>query len=203
MIIKTISETSYHGMYKITATEGPAFFIRKEYLPNINFDILDIGTEFSEEQSDEILDAGLACVVELKAIEYLARAEQSRFGLSKKLLSKQYEKKYIEMALSFLESINYLSDERYARAWLNSRKINHYEGRSRLLAELQSRGISKDISLNAVNDFFDENDEIEICKKAYNRFFTNGKQGDKLVAALIQAGFSYKLIKNVSEINEV
>ena len=51
--------------------------------------------------------------------------------------------KYIDKVLSFLESKNYLSDERYAAAWLNDRRINHYEGQTKLLLELQSRGIDK------------------------------------------------------------
>ena len=45
MIIKSIAETSYSGMYKVAPTEGPAFFIRKEYLPGIDFDAIDVGSE--------------------------------------------------------------------------------------------------------------------------------------------------------------
>lgn len=199
MVIKSIAETSYSGMYKIAPEEGSAFFIRPEYLPTVPFENIDVGTEFNDQETDEILDAGLACVVELKAVEYLARAEQSRFGLTRKLITKEYDKKYIDMALTLLESKNYLSDERYARAWLNTRRINHYEGRSRLLAELQSRGISKEVSQAAINEFFTENDEMEICRKAYERFLKKGKIEDKLIAAMLQAGFTYKQIKLLEE----
>lgn len=197
MTINTIVETSYSGMFKLSPQEGPAFFIRPQYLNSINKDRLEAGSEFSEEESDQLLDAGLACVVELKAVEYLARAEQSRFGLNRKLLQKKYDKKYIEMALDFLESKNYLSDQRYARAWLNSRRLNHYEGSGKLMAELQSRGISKEISLAAVKEFFTENDESEICRKAWEKFVKRGKEGDKLITAMLQAGFTYKMIKSV------
>jgi len=199
MVIKSIAETSYSGMYKVAPEEGSAFFIRKEYLVNVDFDTIDVGADFNDQQTDEILDAGLACVVELKAVEYLARAEQSRFGLTRKLIAKEYDKKYIDMALTLLESKNYLSDERYARAWLNTRRINHYEGRSRLLAELQSRGIGKDVSQSAINNFFEENDEMEIRRKAYERFLKKGKEGEKLVAAMMQAGFTYKQMKMLEE----
>ena len=199
MTVKSIVETSYYGMYKLVPDNGTAFFIRREYLPTVDFDSIHSGADFSEQATGEILDAGLASVVELKSIEYLARAEQSRFGLTRKLKEKKFERKYIDMALTYLESRNYLSDERYARAWLHTRKINHYEGRSRLLAELQGRGIDKDISTRAVDEFFEENDENEICAKAYERFIKRGKTGDKLTAALLKAGFSYKMIRSVNE----
>lgn len=199
MIVKSISETSYSGMFKLVPDSGSAFFIRKEYLSTVNFDTIDSGFEFDEQSTNEILDAGLTCVVELKAVQYLARCEQSRFGLTRKLIEKKFDKKYIELALDFLESKNYLSDERFARAWLHTRQINHLEGRSRLLSELQGRGIGKDVSEAMVNEFFSENDENEICRKAYEKMIKKGKSGEKLVAAMIKAGFSYKMIKNVNE----
>lgn len=196
MLIKNIYETSYAGMYKLE-TEETKFFIRPEYIPNIPFDSIEPGVEFVDEDAEALADAGLASVVELKAVDYLARAEQCRFGLSRKLLEKQYEKKYIDMALTLLEAKGYLSDERFSSAWLNSRKINHYEGKTKLIAELMSRGISKEVAQNAVVNFFTENSEEEICAKAYQRFIKKGKEGEKLTAALMQAGFSYKLIKTV------
>ena len=201
MIIKSVAETSYSGMFKIAFTEGAPFFIRQEYLNTIQvYDILP-ENEYFEEQTNELLDAGLASAVELKAVEYLARAEQSRFGLTRKLIEKKYDKKYVQMAMDFLENKNYLSDERFSRAWLHGRRINHYEGRTRLLAELQSRGISKEVSVCAVDEFFLENSETEICAKAYERFIKRGKEGEKLIAAMMQSGFSYKMIREVQESN--
>ena len=58
-------------MYKIAPEEGSAFFIRPDYLPTVPFENIDVGAEFNDQETDEILDAGLACVVELKAVEYL------------------------------------------------------------------------------------------------------------------------------------
>ena len=203
MQITQLHETSYKGMFKLTPNSGPAFFARNEYLSSIQLESLAVDTDLSESQTDQLLDAGLACVVELKAVEYLARAEQSRFGLTRKLVQKKYEKKYIDMALDFLESVDYLSDKRFAEAWLNDRRINHFEGSGKLLSELMHRGISKDVSSKAVEDFFTENDEFEICKKACMRFQKKGKSDKKLVDALIQAGFSYKMIKEVFELNDI
>ena len=198
MVVKTLVETSYSGMFKLTPEEGSSFYIRKDYLPEGLFEKIDVGVEFNAEETDSLLDAGLTCAVEFKAVSYLARAEQSRFGLTRKLIEKKYEKKYVEAALTYLEGRGYLSDLRFATAWLNTRRINHYEGRSRLEAELAARGIARDIAGKALDEFFSENDEDEICRKAYEKLSKN-KSDEKLTAALMRAGFSLKMIKRVLE----
>ena len=196
MVIKSIAETSYSGMFKVAPEEGSAFYIRKEYLPEGLFERLDIGAEFDDDETDSLLDAGLTCAVELKAVGYLARAEQSRFGLTRKLIEKKYDKKYVEAALSYLEGRGYLSDLRFATAWLNTRKINHYEGKSRLSAELAARGIARDVANKALEEFFLENDEEEICRKAYEKL-SKSKSGEKLMAAMLRQGFTQKQIRNL------
>ena len=196
MVVKTLVETSYSGMFKVTPEEGSAFFVRKEYLPEGLFERIDVGLEFDDEETDSLLDAGLTCAVELKAVGYLARAEQSRFGLTRKLIEKKYEKKYVEAALTYLEGRGYLSDLCYATAWLNTRKINHYEGRSRLAAELAARGIARDVAGKALDEFFTENDEDELCRKAYEKL-SKSKADEKLIAALLRSGFSMKQIKSI------
>lgn len=196
MTVKTLVESSYSGMFKLTPEEGSAFFVRKEYLPEGLFERINVGLEFDDEETDFLLDAGLTCAVELKAVGYLARAEQSRFGLTRKLIEKKYDKKYVEAALTYLEWRGYLSDLRFATAWLNTRKINHFEGRSRLAAELAARGIARDVVGKALDEFFTENDEDELCRKAYEKL-SKSKADEKLIAALLRSGFSMKQIKSI------
>lgn len=200
MLIKQIVELSLPGMCRITPEEGASFYLRKQYLVNVDYDSIYSGAEFDDEQTNELLDAGLAAAVELKAITYLARAEQCHFKLAQKLRDKGFEKKYIEMALCYLESVNYLSDERFARAWIHSRCLNHHEGKSKLINELISRGISKEISTAAVEDHFSSVDEIETAVAALKKFSKRGKSDEKLIAAMMQSGFSYKQIKQAQEV---
>lgn len=197
MTINSITQTSYEGMYKITPDSGPSFFARQEYVPSVVLEDVCAGDEITSEHDDELLDAGLAAAVELKAVTYLARAEQCRAGLTKKLIEKKYDKKYVGMALDYLEKRGYLSDVRFARAWLHDRRINHFEGRTKLSGELAARGIEREVAAAALDEFFTENDETEICRKAYEKFTRQGKDGEKLVAAMMRAGFSYKMVKGV------
>lgn len=195
MVITNITQQVLPGVYKITPEAGPAFFIRPEYLKSINLTSLEIGSEFLNAQEEELLDAALVYAVEIKAMDYLSRAEQSCFGLTRKLLDKGFDKVYIDACLEYLKSIGYLSDERYARSWLNTRKLNHYEGQTKLIAELQKRGISRNVAKEVVQDFFLENKEDEFCRKAIEKLRRTKKSEDKLVASLLNAGFSYKMIQ--------
>ena len=199
MVIKTVKETSYSGMVKITTSEDGAFYIRQEYLSSINIDLIYPGAYFEGADEDEILDAAMAAVVEFKAVSYLGRAEQSRFGLTRKLRTKGYNQFYIDQALDYLESKDYLSDTRFANAWVSSRLTNHYEGKSKLKAELAGRGISREVASFVVDDVFEEFDEMEVCEKAYKKFVKAGKTDSKLTSAMVNAGFSLKQLREVKE----
>ena len=196
MIVLSKEQVSAEVM-KISSDSGLAFFIRNFYLKIVKPESIFENAEFLDEVEQDIVDAGLAFAAESKAVEYLWRSEQSRFGLAKKLGNKNYERKSIEMALDYLEFKNYLSDERFARAWLNSRRINHSEGRTKLAAELASRGISKEISRIALDDFFSENPEIELCKRDFSKISKSCADSEKIIRRLVVHGFSYTMIKKV------
>lgn len=184
---------------KVAVSEGPAFFIRTDYLLHVAPNALCAGAEFAEADNDDILDAGFCYAAERKAVSYLTRTEQSRFILTKKLLAKKIELKYILRALDYLEKIGLLSDARYARAWLTARKIHHCEGRTRLAAELASRGVSQHVARSALDNFFAENSEHELCCRALEKCLRQNKSREKIYARLSQLGFSQKLIKHAFE----
>lgn len=179
---------------KIAAVDGPAFFIRTAYLQHVDPSVILPGAEFTEDEEEDILNAGLCYAAEAKAVDYLSRAEQSRFGLTRKLSAKGMQKQYIDRALDYLENKRYLSDARYAGAWLNSRKATHHEGRIRLAAELCSRGIDRHTADRALAEFFEENPEEEECRKAAEKCLRLGMDYDKAVRFLLQHGFTSKMM---------
>lgn len=186
-----------NGVYEITPDSGSAFFLRSDYLTLVNSDSLKEDSVLTEEESQDLLDAALSYSAEVMAMGYLARAEQSRVGLEAKLLKKGLNKNSVINALCYLESVGYLDDGRFAGAWLRNRAIDHAEGRQKLLAELYSRGIKKDSAVSALNDFFCENDEYELCKKAYKKYIKLHRHVDniKVMQSLLRNGFSMKHIK--------
>ncbi len=196
MVISSVEEQALSGLLKITVLPESVFFIRTEYLQAVSPEKIIPGAEFCGADEDEIVEAGIVTAAEFKAMDYLSRAEQCRFRLSAKLAEKGFEPRHIKPALDYLESDGSLSDARFARAWLGSRRINHFEGRTKLLALLLQRGISSDTAAAAVAEFFEENDELEICRRAYERFVRQGKEGDRLDAAMRSAGFSFRTVRD-------
>lgn len=182
---------------KINSDAGLAFFIRISYLKIVPPEKIIQNAEFCEDDEKDVIDAGMCYAAEMKAVEYLARAEQCRFKLTQKLINKKYERQYIERALDYLESKNYLNDRRFAQFWLNGRKINHSEGRTKLAAELAARGIGKEDVLAALDDFFEMNSETELCRKAYEKCLRTKKDPEKIIRTLMSHGFQYNLIKKV------
>ena len=190
--IKIINDS----LLQITVDSLNTFYLRKNYLEKQNI-IFDVEEELSQEEFEDCINAGLTFTVEKKAMEYLAKTEQSRFLLKKKLKKKEHPIFAIEKSLDYLELKGYLNDSRYAMAFLRNRSISHFEGRNRLLQELLQRGVEKKIAQEQIDFFFEEKDEIEICKKALEKLRRIGKKEEKIPSTLEKLGFSYRVFREI------
>ena len=219
--LRKIEQTSSDEILELTSSDGSVFFIRKSYLqvadiddirsrlPSASWESLSL----SEEESADVVQAGFAFSAERKALDYLARSEQCRAGLSAKLLKKGFSKKSVELALDRLESKNYLSDRRFASAWIRSHCIVKYQGRTRLFSELLSRGVSKTVAAEVVENFFSDDEENldnpngiteeDMCEKAYAKAVRHRKTGEKLLKYLMDSGFPYKMCLSVIKKHKV
>lgn len=148
-------------------------------------------------ESDENLMSESVKLAVIKALNSLARTEQCRFSLEKKLLQKGFEKNDVSSALDYLESKNFLNDERYASMWLRNHCAFKFNGKIKLLNDLVSRGVKKSVAEKAVSEYLEENPEIELCQKAYRKYVQQGKSYEKLMNSLAQSGFSYNMIQKV------
>ena len=203
--IKQISS----GVYELTPDVGSAFFLRDVYLSLDKSrqlvirmtSRLDVQQEtLDAETGEDILHAAVVYSCEKAAMSYLARAEQSRAGLTRKLLAKSIDKYVVAQSLDYLESVGYLDDYRFAGAWLRNRSIDHAEGRTRLAAELASRGVGREAVKKALDEFFDEVDIVEVCKKAVKKLERKKVPREKWYASLTRSGFSHSVIKQVLQV---
>ena len=218
MVLRNVEETSA-GIYKITPDNAPAFSVRLLYLENLKPERLvpvDVPLSQSDslfmpvtdleggkpgvltdEESQDLLHASLVFAAEVAAMSYLSRAEQSRAGLTKKLSAKGIDTNISSLALDYLESVDFLSDRRFAGAWLRTRSIDHAEGRKRLSAELASRGISREDAKYALDEYFSEHSERSLCERALRKIRrTRGNlDSQKVYASLLRSGFSSSTIK--------
>ncbi|MCR5724932.1 MAG: recombination regulator RecX [Treponema sp.] len=180
---------------KIESDTAPVFFMRFVYLMTLSPERVVAGTDFTDEEAAELVQAGLAFAAEQKAYEYLCRAEHSRSGLYTKLLQKGMDKDAVNAALDYLEGRRYLSDARFAESWLRTHLLGKAQGRTRLLSELLARGVGRETAKEALDAYFEEHSEDELCERALEKALRAGKTGDKLMQSLLASGFSYKQIK--------
>lgn len=179
---------------KIQFSNGAVFFIRAAYLSLLCIEDLEQQQTYTAKELEDITQAQTIYKAEQTARRYLERSEHSRFMLVRKLTAKGISAESIQKALDYLEEQGVLSDRRFAQAWVHTRIIHKYEGRSRLTAELSARGIHKHEAQTAVDKLFITVSEKELCKKAIQRCRKQGKTDKALRAALGRYGFSYKLI---------
>ena len=137
------------------------------------------------------------------AAKSLARCEQCRASLERKLVQKKFDEETIKQALDFLESRKYLDDERYAASWIRSHCSFKPRGSIRLVRDLCARGVSRKIADEAVKAYFENVDEYELCDSALKKLLTKNKNVKKLLKSLADSGFSYKIIQRVLKNNRV
>jgi regulatory protein len=187
------------GILKVYLADGPSFFVRDAYLPALPEGALSGLEPLDEDASSLLLEAGSAYLAERAAMDYLSRAEHSRFLLVAKLRKKGYDERAISVSLDYLAGRGYLDDHRYAAAWLRSRMIHQSEGRQKLYGSLVAHGVSSTDARDALSEFFADVDEAELCAKAARKLASRGKDGDRLFAALSRKGFSTRLIREIME----
>lgn len=202
MKITALKSQENSDIIEITTDTGADFYLRLAYLVTVDADSVQPGSEFIEHQEEELLDAGLAFAAERKAEEYLARCEQCRAGLEKKLMMKNHSAQSIKAALDYLENRNLLSDRRFALSWVRSHVSTKPQGRTRLMAELCAKGIKRADCKVALDEFFEHNSESELCQRACKKAIKAGKQDDKLIRFLMDWGFSYKMIRETLSSDE-
>lgn len=162
----------------------------------IDFDSITPDTQLSREASERIIEAALAYSAEHAAVSYLERAEHSAELLRRKLKQKGHSDSAIQKVLSYAQKRNWLSDERYAGAFLRNRSIRKAEGKTRLLAELAARGISKEIAAKAVEEFFAQKSEASLLQRAAEKLKRQGKTKEQAQQSLIRLGFPWGRIKS-------
>ena len=136
------------------------------------------------------------------AARSLARSEQCRAALERKLIQKEFDAETIKSALDYLEEKKYLDDERYASSWIRTHCSFKPQGSIRLIRELCVRGVSRETAQRAVNSYFETVDELELCSMAFQKLSSKNKNEQKIMKSLADYGFSYKIIQQIFKKNK-
>jgi len=127
-----------------------------------------------------------------RALRYLSQREHSRFELRRKLSKYAEEGDDVDELLDFLEKNNWLSQERFAESLVN-RKAARY-GNSRVVAELQSHGVTGD-ALTEIKAGLSDSETaraVEVWQRKFGTVATDAAMRAKQMRFLLQRGFSQR-----------
>ena len=138
------------------------------------------------------------------AIGLLARRERSRAELNTALKRKGFDKATITGVLDTLERERLQSDERFAGAWVNTRRRLSPRGRTALAYELKQKGIPEKQIGRALTTYSSDDERAALRELIANRLKRlshakedRPKERNRLLAFLARRGFAYDDIRQV------
>ena len=133
------------------------------------------------------------------AVKLLSRREHSALEIRDKLLKRDFEEEEIAQAISELQQGDWLSDERFAEAYIRMRQQKGF-GPIRIAIELNERGVDESI----VDSYLHAGDEnwLQTLTQQYSKKYKNKAIEDyndkaKRIRFLQYRGFSLDMIYRV------
>jgi len=139
-----------------------------------------------------------------RVIRYLVYKDRSRNEIIRYLNGKKFSADAVNETLIFLESNDYINDERFAMQFGRSRIVNKKIGRLRLGLELRGKGLERQIIEETLNSLYEEYDEKKIAmscakKKIATYSSSNGEKDRRRIAKFLErkgfpSGIIYKVV---------
>ncbi|MCL2190705.1 MAG: recombination regulator RecX [Treponema sp.] len=132
------------------------------------------GRELSPDEVASLRFAAACLDAEKAALQLIARAEQTVFGLGQKLAKRGHDSACSKTVIARLCGQGLLDDFRYARLWLDSRVSRGGSSPMRLLAALRAKGIGREDAESAMREALDDEAEQRLLER-----FAQKRQGGK------------------------
>ena len=124
------------------------------------------------------------------AYRYLTRRDHGREELKKKLLSRGFEAASVELALEHLQNLGYIDDLEFSRGFLRHCQLIRRLGRERIRRELMHRGISREVTNQAML-CYDREREEENLEHLARRKTRPGRDPGRVASYLVRRGYSH------------
>ena len=157
---------------------------------------LKIGQELSDEKISQLLNEDQFEKATQKALHFISYRPRSILEVRKKLKAKEIPYTIIEKVIEKLENNSLLSDEVFAKEWINDRNDFHPRSRLALRMELKVKGIPEEIIESSLENLDEDNLAYKAAKKYSNRLkkLELPLFRKKLSSFLARKGFAYSII---------
>ena len=133
-----------------------------------------------------------------KSLSYLSLREHTAKEIEGKLTSKGYSRKEAEDAISRLLKEGYISEERFAEAYIRSRLRKNAEGRALLSMRLREKGTPSSVAEKYLDEAWEEKMYLPSLVKEY-KSLSDKKGEEKALQRLYAKGFSRGEINEARE----
>lgn len=161
---------------------------------------LKTGDRLNEERITSLLQQDALEVAYQQAFRLLTHRLRSEGEIRGRLGDKGYTEEQIDLVIEKLRSENIVKDERFAKAWVESRNEFHPRSQRLMKRELSTKGVNETIIETALGQ--SETDE-KLARQAGDQFARHLTGLDKptftrrLSGFLARRGFSYPIITQV------
>jgi regulatory protein len=141
-----------------------------------------------------------------KALRFISRRMHAEKELRAKLIEREYHPKIVDEVIVYLRSIDFVNDEKFAKAFVNDFQLRKPAGRRLLQQQLHLKGISSAIIQNVLGET-NENHEYDTALqaamkkldhyKASKKKLEPQKQQQRIVQFLQRRGFVWSIISPV------
>lgn len=156
-----------------------------------------IGKEYSSNELEKLQQTAVIDKAYMRALDYLARRMRSEWELREYLRRKDYDSPTVDIILNKLSEYNYVDDKKFAKAWIENRRLLKPTSLRRLRLELSQKHVSREVIAEVLED--DETDELAVLQDLVNKKNSQTRYQDekKLISYLLRQGFNYGDVKEV------
>jgi regulatory protein len=170
MVVTSIKSTGTKTgpvICRIGLSDGSLFSFNPAYLPCLfqGEDYFFPGKEISPGEETGLRFAADCFRAERAALRLVARAEQTRAGITRKLEQRGHKGSHIQAAVSYLAELKIVDDRRFAGRWIQSRLYRGADSPLRLIAGLCRQGIDRNTARSVCKSMLDFERETELLQK--------------------------------------
>ena len=171
MVVISIKYGDSEELRKVELSDGSFFSFRTCYLPpaflsenNFSPGVCE-GRQLGGDEEEGLRFASACLRAEKAALQLIARAEQSVFGMERKLKKRGHDRACVSAVIDRLCEMELIDDRRYARLWLETKISRQATSPWRLLTALRSRGIDRADADSVLKEMLDEETEFRLLER--------------------------------------
>ena len=160
--------------------------------------------EMDEKECEEMMLENEKKLAKQKALKTLSMANKTKKELILKLKQSKFSTEAIDYAMTFVDRYDFIDEENIAKTLVEGKYSKKRYSKRAMMSKLRQKGISSDVIGDSVKDIGDDEEFENAMYFAQKKLRTirdddKYKVRNKLMSALSYRGFSYDIIKRVSE----